>query len=112
MMNAMGGDPGDGTAFQGEAATNCKKVFQKFGRLIRPVGVQAVVAQTDAKTGGHPIQEDRDSQIPPTEHEECRNGPDMEENHGDGGRPIQALVLSNLKDLATHLSPIMLVIPS
>ena len=26
--------------------------------------------------------------------------------------PIQSLVLSNLKDLATHLSPIMLVIPS
>jgi hypothetical protein len=108
----VSGDPGYRTAFERKAAADREKVFEKPGGLVGSMGMQAMIAQTDAEAGGHPIQENRDRQIAPTEHKERREGAQMEQDHGDRGGPIQPLVLSNLKNLATHLSPIMLVIPT
>ena len=46
---------------------NAKKYSSRSGHLVGPVGVQPVIAQADAKTGGHPIQKDRTPEISPTE---------------------------------------------
>ena len=112
MVDAMGSDPGDGTAFERKAAANRQKIFQETGRLVGAMGVQAMIAQTDAEACSHPIEENGDSQISPTEDEKRRDRPEMEQDHGDRRSPVQPLVLRNLEDLVTHLSPIMLVIPT
>ena len=112
MMDTMRGDPGDGTAFECQTAADRKKVFQQPGRLVGPVSVEPMIAQADAKAGRHPVQKHRNPEISPTENEQRRNRPQMEQGHGNARGPVQSLVLSNLKDLTTHLSPIMLVIPT
>jgi len=112
MMDTMRGDPGDRTAFEGQTAADREKVFEQPRGPVRSVGVQPMIAQADTKAGRHPIQKDRDQEIPPTEHEERGDGAQMEQRHGNGRGPVQPLVLSNLEDLATHLSPIIVVIPT
>ena len=88
VMDAMGSDPGDGPAFERETAANRKEVFEETWRPIGAMGVQAMIAQTDTEAGGHPIQENGDCQIAPTENEERRDGPQVEQGHGDRRSPI------------------------
>src|SRR5689334_4330442 len=112
MVDAMRSDPGDGSTFEREATANRQKVFEETRCFVGPVSVQAMIAQTDPEAGGHPIEENGDCQILPTEDEERRDRPKVEQRHGDSRGPIQTFMLGNLKNLATHLSPIMLVIPT
>src|SRR6185437_181453 len=83
MMDAMRSDPGNGAAFEREATANRQKVFEQTRRFVGPMSVQAMIAQTDAEAGGHPIEEDGGCQILPTENEEGRDGSDMEQRHGN-----------------------------
>ena len=52
VMDAMGGNPEDRTAFEREGAADGEDVLQPFGDAIAAMGEQAMVAHADADVGG------------------------------------------------------------
>src|SRR5579864_8161736 len=59
VMNSMRGDPGNGSAFQGQRAADGEKILEAHRHLVGPVGVQAMVAHADSQAGGHPVEDNR-----------------------------------------------------
>ena len=57
MVDAMGSDPEDRSAFERESTTDSKEIFQSEGDFVAAMGEQPMIAKTDAETDGHPIQE-------------------------------------------------------
>ena len=93
MMNAMGGDPEDGSTFEGHGSTGCDEVFQPTGNAVSAMREQAVVGHADADIDGEEVHDGEDGKILPAETEECGDGADMEERHDDGGDPVDASLL-------------------
>src|SRR5512140_3030963 len=69
MVNSMGSDPENGSAFQSHGPATREEVYQKSGALLRRVGMQAMIAHADSQANGHPVEENRDGQGAPCEHE-------------------------------------------
>ena len=92
MVDAMRSHPEDRPAFEGHGAADGKQVFESQGHLVRAVRVQPVVAHADPQSGGEPQEEQGDRQVRPTEHEERRDGADMQKDQYQGGRPVQGLL--------------------
>jgi len=93
MMNAVGGDPEDGSALKREAAAHGDKVLDPLGRFVAAVGKQAMVGHADAHVDGEKVHDDEDGEIRPGEEEEGGDGSDVKEPHGDGGDPVDAAFL-------------------
>ena len=93
MMDAMGGDPEDGSALKGEAAAHGDEVLKPAGGLVAAMGEQAVVAHADAHVDSEEVHDDEDSEILPGEEEELGDGSNVEEPHCDGGDPVDAPLL-------------------
>ena len=93
MVDAMGGYPEDGSAFEREAAAGGDEVFQPPGNAIAAVGEQAMVGHADADVDGEEVHDEEDGQVLPGEEEERGDGADVEEAHGDGGDPVDAALL-------------------
>src|SRR5229473_2167349 len=74
----------------------CAHKPPSFGECGSPslsaVGQQPVITHADAHASGQPPQENRDGQVFPAEHEQCRNGADVESQHEKRSSPIQRLL--------------------
>ena len=93
MMDAMGGDPEDGTAFEGHGAAGGDEVLQPFGDAVAAMGEQAVVGHADADVDGEEVHDAEGGEVLPGEAEERSDGADVEEAHDDGGDPVDAALL-------------------
>src|SRR5260370_1243362 len=102
VMDAMGGDPEDGTALQRQGTANRQEVFESSGEFVGSVGMQAMVSHADAQSVSDPVKEQRGSQRLPAKHEQSDQGPDMESQHDQGYIPIHLLVGVDFCDLRAH----------
>ena len=93
MMDAVGGDPEDGSAFKRHGAAGGDEVLQPLGNAIAAMGEQAVVGHADADVDGEEIHDAEDGEVLPGEEEERGDGADVEEAHDDGGDPVDAALL-------------------
>jgi hypothetical protein len=93
MMDAMSGDPEDGTALEGEAATHGDEVLDPLGGSVAAVREQAMVGHADADVDGQEVHDEEDGKIRPGEEEEGGDGSDVEGAHGDGRDPVDAALL-------------------
>ncbi len=93
MMDAVGGDPEDGSAFEGEGAAGGDEVLQPLGRAVAAVREQAVVGHADADVDGEEVHDAEDGEVLPGEAEERGDGADVEEAHDDGGDPVDSAFL-------------------
>ena len=98
MMDAMGGDPEDGAAFEGHGAAGGDEVLQPAGNAVAAMGEQAVVGHADADVDGEEVHDGEGGEVLPGEAEEGGDGADVEEGHDDGGDPVDAALLM----LAAH----------
>ncbi len=93
MMDAVGGNPEDGSALKGEAAAHGDEVLDPLGGAVAAVRQQAMVGHADADVDGEEVHDDEDGQVRPGEEEEGGDGSDVEEPHGDGRDPVDAALL-------------------
>lgn len=92
-MDAMRGDPEDGSAFKGEAAAGGDEILEPLGNAIAAVGEQAMVCHADTDIDREEVHDEEGTEILPGEEEERGDGTDVEEPHGDGGDPVDAALL-------------------
>jgi len=93
MMNAVGGDPEDGTALKREAAAGGHEVLDPLGGAVPAMGQKAMVGHADADVDGEEVHDGEAGQVLPGEEEEGGDGADVEGTHGDGGDPVDAALL-------------------
>jgi hypothetical protein len=93
MMDAMCGDPEDGSAFKCCGAAGGDEVFEPLGNAVAAMREQAVVAHADADVDGEEIEDGESSEVLPGEAEECGDGSDVEQAHGNGGNPVDLALL-------------------
>lgn len=93
MVDAMSGDPEDGTALEGEAAAHGDEVLDPLGSTVATVREQAMVGHADANINGEEVGDHEGGEIFPREKEESCNGSDVKRAHGDGGDPVDASLL-------------------
>src|SRR5262245_5409973 len=86
--------PEDGTPFECQRSAHCEKVFDELGNLVRPMRMKPVIAHADAESDGYPIQDRRNDQGLPTEHEQGADGAQMENDQRDARYPINAVTLT------------------
>ena len=94
MVHTMRRRPEDRPAFQRQRSTDGEEVFNTLGDSIRTMSMKPVIAHTDAETDAHPIQDRRNGQRLPGEHEQRANRAQMEENQCDTRNPIDLVVLA------------------
>jgi len=93
MMDAVSGDPEDGTALERETTAHSDEVLDPLGGLVAAMSQQAVIGHADADIDGEEVCDDESGEIFPGEEEESGDSSDVEESHGDGGNPIDAALL-------------------
>src|SRR5580704_14165580 len=77
MMDAMGRNPEDRSAFQRKRCADGHQVLEPLGGLIAAVGEQAVIAHADTYVDGQHVEHGHDRKARPAEEEECGQSPDM-----------------------------------
>ena len=65
MVNAVGGDPEDRSAFKREAATGGDEVLDPLGGFVTAMGQKAVVGHADADVDGEEVHDGEGGQIFP-----------------------------------------------
>ncbi len=93
VVDAVGGDPEDGSAFERHGAAGGNEVFQPLGGAEAAVGEQAMVGDADAEVNGEEVHDEEDGEVLPGEAEEGGDGADVKETHDDGGDPVDAALL-------------------
>ena len=66
VMDAVGADPADGSAFERECAADGKEVLDNLRHGIAAVGEQAVIAHADAEVDREDIERGGDNEIGPS----------------------------------------------
>jgi len=96
MMDAVCGDPEDGTALKRETAAHGDEVFDPLGGLVAAMGEQAMVGHADTNVDREEVGDDEGGKVLPGEEEKGGDGPNVEESHEDGCDPVDPafLVLS------------------
>ena len=79
MVDAVGGDPEDGSALEREAAAGGDEVFEPLRHLVSAMGEQAVIGHADADVDGEEVHDEEGGEILPGEAEERGEGTDVEE---------------------------------
>ena len=99
-MDAVSGDPEDGSAFKREAAASGDEVFEPLGDAVAAVREQAMVGHADADVDGEEVHDEESADVlkRPEDGKERGDGADVEESHEDGGDPVDAALLM----LAAH----------
>src|SRR5580700_3366117 len=92
MVHAVGGDPGNGAAFDGQRATGSQDVFDEFRSLVAAMREQAVIANADAQAAGNPPHDDGENEGLPGEKEEGAEGSKMQPDHDRGHAPVDGLM--------------------
>ena len=93
MVDAVGGDPEDGSAFKRHGSAGGDEVFEPAGNAVAAMGEQAVVGHADADVDGEEVRDGEGGEVLPGEAEERGDGADVEEAHDDGGDPVDAALL-------------------
>ena len=81
MVDAMGGDPEDGSALKRHGAAGGDEVLDPLGGAEAAVGEQAMVGDADADVDGEEVHDAEGGDVPPgPEHGKQRDqGEDVEE---------------------------------
>ena len=95
MMNAVGGNPEDRSAFERHGAAGGDEVLKPLWNAVAAVRKQAMIGHADADVDCQEIHDCEDGEIfpCPEDGEERQDGADVEEAHGDGGDPVDAALL-------------------
>ena len=93
MVDAVGGHPEDGASLEGEAAARGNEVLEPLGNAVAAMRKQAMVGHADPDIDGEEVHDEEGGEVLPGEEEECGDGSDMEEAHGDGRNPVDATLL-------------------
>src|SRR5579875_592696 len=93
MMDAVRGDPEDGTALKRHGAAGAEEVFEPLGDAVAAVREQAVVAHADAHVDGEEVHDDAGGEVLPAEEEQGGDGANVEHAHEDAGDPVDAALL-------------------
>jgi hypothetical protein len=93
VMNAVSGNPENGSAFERHGAEEAEKILHPERNRERPVRVQAMVAETDAEADRHPVKNCGYDQRAPAKHEQGGYRTRMQDNQRNRSRPVQALAL-------------------
>ena len=93
MMDAVGGDPEDGSALECEGAAHGDEVLDPFAGLVAAVREQAMIGHADADVDGEEVGDDEGGEVLPGEEEERGDSSNVEGAHGDGGDPVDAALL-------------------
>jgi len=93
MVDAVGSDPEDGSAFEREAAAHGDEVLDPPGGLVAAMGEQAMIGHANADVDREEVHDEEDGEIFPGEEEKSGDGSYVEEAHGDGGDPVDAALL-------------------
>ncbi|SPF54342.1 hypothetical protein SBA4_6330008 [Candidatus Sulfopaludibacter sp. SbA4] len=102
VVDTMGRHPENGPAFQRQRARYRKEILNCQRHLVGPVRMEPVVAHADAEAGAHPVEEQRDSQCVPTEHEQCRDGSEVEKAERDGIGPVALVRVGYVDRVLSH----------
>src|SRR6202795_4203171 len=92
MMHAMGGDPGNRAAFDGQRSAGSQEVLDEFRSFVTAMRKQAMVAHANAQAAGNPPHEEAKNQGLPGEKEKSPEGAEMQTNHDGGHAPIDGLM--------------------
>ena len=93
MMDAVGGDPEDGSALKRHGAAGGDEVLDPLGGAVAAMREQAVVGHADADVDGEEVDDGEGGDVLPGEEEEGGDGADVEGAHEDGGDPVDAALL-------------------
>src|SRR3954469_10399252 len=105
VMDAMSGNPGNGPAFECEGAAERQEIFHPNWSFIAAMSEQPVIAHTDAEATGHAIEQHGERDAGPREHEQRRNGAQVESDHETGGGPVERLLKSSVFGEYAHSWP-------
>ena len=104
VMDAVRGNPENGTALECHGSTKGEKVFKPLWHHVGAVSMQAVVAQPDAPTDGAIIHNGSRDQGSLGDIEKGRDGPNMQGTKDDDVHPIRLRVLKiNLLNAIAHV---------
>src|SRR5947209_2630561 len=104
VMNPVGRDPLDRPALQRQRGADRENILDPLRRLVAAVRQQPVVAHADAEASGHPEDDEGNDQRRPREHEERGHRAYVEDDHGDGGCPVDAPRPLLVRQLRFHVS--------
>ena len=96
VMDAMRGDPEDGSAFQSERAAKGEEIFHPVGSLVAAMSEQAVIAHADTEASGGAIKNDGQGHACPRQHKERGDSAHVESNHEAGGGEIERLLKGSI----------------
>jgi len=90
MVDAVGRDPEDRTAFERQRPAEGEEVLDPLRRLVPPMRQEPVVAHADAQHPAGVIENECGEHRAGIHVEEGRHGADVKPGHGDCGNPVQA----------------------
>src|ERR1700675_2234559 len=96
MMHAMRGDPGNRSAFQGQAAASSKEILHPLWRLVPAMGQQAMVAHADAQAAANPPHNETYDKGLPGEEKHGGKRAQVQTHHDQGDAPINWLLKSSI----------------
>src|SRR5437870_1398067 len=96
VMQPMGRDPVNRSAFERQRAADIQKIFDQLWNSIAPVRQQTVIAHADAKALGHPRQNRGYNYTSPTPIKKRRNGAEMKNDHPYRSGPANSLMPSRV----------------
>src|SRR5580704_6017999 len=102
MVNSMRGNPKDGTTFQAEGSADRQEILKYHWKLVRTVGVQAVIAHANAQPDSYPVQQDCCCQNAPTEHKKGSERPGVQDHQHCDDAPVGFSIGVDIDDVATH----------
>jgi hypothetical protein len=90
MMDAVRGDPEDGTAFKRQCSAEGEEVLDPFRGLVAAMGQEPVISHAYAEHSAGVVQNQCGEHRTRVDVEESRHGADVEPGHGNCGYPVQA----------------------
>jgi len=96
MMNAVRGNPGDRSAFQGQGAAGGEEIFHPFRSFVAAVREQAVITHTDAEAAANPPHDNGKKKGLPGKEKDCGDGTEVQPNHYESDAPIHGLLKSTI----------------
>ena len=93
VMDAVGGDPKDGSALKRHGAAGGDEVLDPLGGAEAAMRQQAMVSDADAEVDGEEVHDAEGGEVLPGKEEEGGEGEHVKEAHDDGRDPVDAALL-------------------
>jgi hypothetical protein len=91
VMDPVRCHPENGAALERQGAADREEVFHPLGRLVAPMGEQAVIRHADSEAAGHPPENQGGQHGAIVDVEERGHGADVKRRHRDERDGVEAL---------------------